>query len=106
MQLFGEVGLFCAEAGFSIDRGPRRSRVPAAHELLVDLFVAGAAVGGRNVRRDDKAVVILTISFLSFLGLMAIEAVDALRGVLAHFIFVDDGILLAGVAFGAFACSL
>jgi len=37
------------------------------------------------------------------LRLVAVETVDAFRGVLAHFVFVDDGILLAGMTFGALA---
>jgi len=49
---------------------------------------------------------VLAIWLLPFLRLLTIEAADALTSVLAHFIFVDDGILLAGMAFGALARGL
>jgi hypothetical protein len=48
---------------------------------------------------------VMVLLFLVGGGLMAVEAVDALDCVPAHFVFVDDGVLRAGVTFGAFAGS-
>jgi hypothetical protein len=72
-------------------------------ELLVNAFVAGAAISGGELGRDGEAVMVLF--FLVGGGLVAVEAVDALGCVPAHFVFVDDGVLRAGVTFGAFAGS-
>ena len=47
----------------------------------------------------------MVLLLLSGRGLVALEAVHAFAGVRAHFIFVDDRILSASVALGAFACS-
>jgi hypothetical protein len=51
---------------------------------------------------NHEAVVIELVLFLALLGLVAIEAVRANGGVLAHFEFVNDGILLPRMAFCAF----
>ena len=84
------------------DCGPGWRRVAAADKFLVNLFMADAAVCGRYVRGDDEPVVIEFVFFLALLRLVTIEAVDAVGGVFAHLEFVDDRVLLAGVAFGAF----
>src|SRR5262249_28228572 len=89
---------FCAEHG-----SPRWCRMPASHELLINLLVTYTAVCRRNVRRNLKTVVVDFVLFLSFLRLMAIEARNTLRRVLAHFKFVDNRILLPRVAFRAFS---
>ena len=75
--------------------------MPAAQELLVDRLVTAAAVAGGQLRRDDEAVMLLLL--LAGGRLMAVEAVDALLGVQAHLVLVDDRILLPLVALGAFA---
>ena len=67
----------------------------AARKLLVDLLMAGAAVSRRDMGGDDEPVVVLAIWLLSFLRLVTIETANALAGVLAHLVFMDDGILLA-----------
>lgn len=74
----------------------------AAQELLVDALVATPAIPGGQLGRDHEAVMVLL--FLPGRGLVTLQAVDALAGVHAHFIFVDDRILGASVALGAFPC--
>jgi len=44
-----------------VDGGPTRRGVPAAQEFLVDAFMAGTAVSRREMRANDKAVVILLL---------------------------------------------
>ena len=73
----------------------------AAQELLVDLRVAGLAVGGRHPPGDFKAVMVLLL--LTRGGLVTVQAVDVLRGVGAHLVLVNDRVLLRRVAFGALA---
>ena|SRR5690242_10685683 len=75
----------------------------AVQELLVDRLVTAAAISGRELRRDDKAVMVLLL--LTRSRLMAFEAADAFAGVLAHFIFVDHRVLRARVALGTLAGS-
>jgi hypothetical protein len=75
----------------------------AAQELLINTFMATPAVARGQLGRDHEAVMVLLL--LSGRGLMTLQAVDALASVQAHFIFVDDGILGASVALGAFAGS-
>jgi hypothetical protein len=99
--LLGEGYLLGREAFFAHDCGPGRGGVTAAQKLLVDLLVARAAIAGGHLRGDDEAFM-----FLLFLGLrrpMAVQAGHALGGVLAHFEFVDDGVLLTRMALRAFA---
>src|SRR5579859_4569874 len=74
--------------------------MPAVGKLLVDLLVARAAVSSSHLRADDEAVVFFLL--LALRGLMAIQARHSLGGVLAHLIFMHDGILLPQMAFGAF----
>ena len=50
--------------------------MPAAQKLLIDSLMAGAAVPGCELDRDDKPMIILF--FLARGGLMAIQAVDPL----------------------------
>lgn len=74
----------------------------AAGELLINLLMAVAAVGGGEVTfGNDEAVMFFL--FLRRRSLMAVETTHALLGVRAHFIFVHDRILGAGVTFGALA---
>src|SRR3954462_9603124 len=63
--------------------------------------MARAAVPGRYASGDDEAVMVFVRLLVR--GLMAFQAVHALLGVAAHFIFVHDRVLLPEVAFGAFA---
>ena len=99
---FGEGDLFGRERLFSAHGGPGNSGVAAVEKFLIDLFVASTAIAGRDVARgDDETIVVF--GFLSLGGLVAVEAVDAALGVLAHFVFVNDGVLGARVAVGALA---
>ena len=72
-------------------------------KLLVNGLMAGAAIAGRQLGRNDEAVVVLF--FLIGGRLMALQAIDVFPGVRAHLVFVDDGVLCTRVAFGAFARS-
>src|SRR5262249_51215093 len=73
----------------------------AAQELLVDRRMAAAAVPRRELRHDREPVVLHAL--LRGRRLMAIQTIDALAGVPAQLVFVDDRVLLAGVALGALA---
>ena len=80
---------------------PTGGRVTAAQELLVDAFMAGAAIARGQVSADHKAVVIDLL--LARGRLVAVQAVDALFCVGGHFVFVHHGILEARMALRAFA---
>ena len=73
----------------------------AADEFLIDLFVTRFAIACSHLRGKRETVVF----FLGLFGrrLVTIEASHALGCVLAHLKLMDDGVLLAGVAFGALA---
>ena len=101
LVLFGKGDLFRREIRVAGHRRPSCRRVPAVEELLIDGFVTGPAIGRRQLRANDKTVVIR--SRLPLRHLMAIQAGDALCGVFAHLEFVDDGILEITVTLGAFA---
>src|SRR5262249_39585928 len=100
MKLFGERDLFGGEAFLAIDRGPGDRRMAAAQELLVDAFVAIAAIAGRQAGGDDEAVMLLLLLVLG--GGVAIEAIDALARVRAHFILMNYRVLLPEMTLGAF----
>jgi hypothetical protein len=77
--------------------------MPAAQELLVDAFMAGTAVSRREMRANDKAVV---IHLLLVRGRrVAVQAVDALLYVSRHLVFMHHRILKAGMAFRTLARS-
>ncbi len=97
----GKINLLRRESLLAINRGPGRRGMAAVQKLLIDGFVATAAISRRKLRGDHKAVVILL--FLPFGRLMAIQAVHAFGGVLAQLVFVNHGILRPHVAFGAFS---
>lgn len=73
-------------------------------KFLIDLFVTATAISSGDVAGGDDETVVVS-ALLSGRGLMTTEAVNAALGVLAHFVFVDDGVLGAGVTVGAFAGS-
>ncbi len=77
-----------AQALFAMDGGPTGSGVAAAQELLVDAFVAGAAVAGGQVGADHEAVVIDLL--LVRPRLVAVQAIHALLGMGRHLVFVHD----------------
>lgn len=70
-------------------------------KLLIDVFVAAAAVPRGQLAGDHEAVMILFV--LAGSGLMAVEAVHTFLGVQAHLVFVNHRILSPGVAFSAFS---
>ena len=100
---FREVHLLGRQPLLAIDGSPRWSGMAAAQELLVDTFVATPAIARGQLGRDHEPVMVLLL--LSGRGLVAFQAVHALAGVQAHFIFVDDRVLGASVTLGAFAGS-
>ena len=69
--------------------------------LLVDRGVAGSTVAGRESLGDEKALVLDVLLMIGWL--VAVETGDALASVSAQFVLVDDGLLLPGMAFSAFA---
>ena len=71
-----------------------------AQKLLIDVFMAAAAVAGGELDRDQESMMVLLL--LPGGRLMAFQTVHALAGMSAHFVFVDDGILRTSVAFRAF----
>jgi hypothetical protein len=100
---FRELHLFRLQTLLSEDRRPRCRRMAAPQKLLIDRLVTAPAVAGCQLRRDDEPVMVLLR--LTRSGLVAIEAVDALLGVAAQFVFVNDRILLLTMTLGAFAGS-
>jgi hypothetical protein len=101
--LLGEGYLLGTKAFFTHYGSPCRRSVAATEKFLVDLHVAGLAIASGHLRSDDEAVVLFFI--LRCRRLVAIQAGYAFSGMLTHFIFVDHGVLLARVAFGAFSGS-
>ena len=75
--------------------------MPAAEEFLIDPFVAVPAISGRELGRNDKAVVLLGL--LLARRCVAIQAVHLFLRVPAQLVFVDDRVLLVVMAFGALA---
>src|SRR6185369_1762521 len=100
---FSKIYLLRSKWFVTADRGPRHCRVTAAQKLLINVFMAAAAVAGRKAANDGESVVFFTL--LSFPRLMAIEAIDAFLRVLAHFVFMNNRILRARMALGAFSRS-
>src|SRR5262245_51756374 len=94
-----ELDLFWLETRLTVDRGPRRRRMPAAEKLLIDRLVTAAAVASRQLRRERESVMILLA--LPLRRLMTVKTVHALLGVRAHLVLVDDGVLLRCVTLGA-----
>ena len=64
--------------------------------------MTGAAVARSGRCRYDKPIVLSPL--LTLLRLMAVQARNSLRGVLTQLVFMDDGILLIGVALRALTC--
>ena len=73
-----------------------------AQELLIDRFVAAAAIARGQFGCDHKSVMIFLL--LARRGLVALKAIDPFAGMRAHLVLVNDRILSTGVAFRAFPC--
>jgi hypothetical protein len=73
--------------------------VAATQKLLIDAFVARAAVSSGEMRADYKSVVINFL--LAGSCLMAVETVDALLCVCRHLVFVHHRILKPSMTFSA-----
>jgi hypothetical protein len=101
LKLLRKVHLIGRETLFSINGCPGGSGVPAVQELLVYRFVAATAVSRGKLGGNHKPVVIFFI--LACRRLMTIKAGHAFAGVFAQLIFVNYGILRAGMAFSALA---
>src|SRR4051812_41606116 len=97
----GECDLVRLQCVLTEDSRPRSRRVAAAEVLLIDRFVAASTVAGRQLRRDHEAVMVLLRLALG--RLMTVEAVDAALRVAAQLVFMDDRVLLPGMALGALA---
>src|SRR5262249_3054578 len=95
----GKVHLLRSECFLSSHRSPRHSGMPAVQELLIDVFVAAAAVARGEGANDGKSVV--RLPFLSIRRLVAIQTIDPFLRVFANFVFVNNRILRARVAISA-----
>ena len=73
----------------------------AAGKLIIHGLMTNPAVGGGDAGVDDKTIVVR--AGLPRLHLMAVQTGDALLSMFAHFVFMDDGILVVAMAFRAFA---
>lgn len=73
----------------------------AAKKLLIDRFVTRPAIGRRHLSVDFEAV--MRFRFLPFRRAMALQAAHMLLRMFAQFVFMDDRILLIGMAFRTFA---
>ena len=102
--LLGKGDLFRRKISVTRNGGPSRRRMTAAQELLVLRRVAFGTVLGRQVLRNDKALVIQAL--LAFLDLVAIEAIDSPSGMSAGFILVNDRRGFPAMALGAFSRGL
>jgi hypothetical protein len=65
--------------------------MPTPQELLIYILVAAPAITRTQPCGDDESVMVFL--FLARSRLVAVEAVHAFPGVLAHFIFMNHGIL-------------
>src|SRR5215467_6247116 len=88
---FREVHLLRSQSLFAIYRSPGRCRVPAAHKLLINAFVAATAVASRQFGGDYKSMMIFLV--LPCGRLVAVQAVHTLSRVHAHFVLVHDRVL-------------
>jgi len=96
-----EIHLLGREPLFSIDGSPCRSSVAAVQELLVDRFVAAPTIAGCEFGGDHESVMIFLL--LTLRGLVTLKAVNALTGMCAHLVLVNDRILCALMTLGTFA---
>jgi len=88
LELFAEGNLLRTESLFAVDGCPAWSRVPAAQKFLIDAFVTGAAIAGRQMGADHETVMIDFL--LARSGLVTVKAVDALFRVGRHLILVNN----------------
>ena len=101
LELLAEGDLLSAQALLAMDGGPTGCGVTAAQELLVDAFVAGAAVARREMGADHEAVVIDLLLIRS--RLVAVQAIHALFRMGGHLVFMHHGILKSCMALRALA---
>jgi hypothetical protein len=101
LKLFAEGNLFRAQAFLTVDGSPAWSRVAAAEELLIDAFVAGAAVSGGQMGTDYESMVIDLL--LAGARLMAVKAIDPFFRVGRHLVFVNNRVLKPRMTFRAFS---
>jgi hypothetical protein len=84
----GKIHLLRSKALLSINRAPRRSGMTAVQILLVNGFMAGAAISRGQFCGNYKSVMIVLL--LADSGLVAVQAVDAFSCMHTEFVFVDD----------------
>jgi hypothetical protein len=75
LELFAEGDLLSAQTLFAMYGGPTGSGVAAAQKLLIDAFMAGAAVARGEMGADHKAVMVNLLLIRS--GLVAVQAIHA-----------------------------
>jgi len=76
LELFAERYLFRSETLLSLHGGPTGSSMAAAKKFLIDAFMAGSAITGREVGTDDESVMIDFL--LAGSGLVAVQTIYAL----------------------------
>src|SRR5262245_52118620 len=91
MVLLRVLDLLGRESFFPVDCRPRGRGVTAPQELLILRLMTTAAVGGRHVLRNHETVMFDVGLILR--GLMALQAANALGGVGAHLVFVNDRVM-------------
>jgi len=101
LELLAEGNLFSTQSLLAMHGGPTGCGVAAAKKLLIDTFVAGAAVAGGQVGADHKPVVIHLL--LARAGLVTVQAIHTLLCMDRHFVFVNDRVLKPSMALGALA---
>ena len=99
LKLLAERNLLRTQTLFSMYRGPARGGVAAPQELLVNAFVTGPAVAGRQVGTDDKSMMVDFL--LTGTRLMAVKAIHALLCMGGHLVLVDNRILESRMTLGA-----
>jgi hypothetical protein len=101
LELFAECNLLWSQSFFTVDGSPAWGGMATTKEFLVDALVAGATVSRAQMSTDYKPVVIDLLLVGS--GLVAVKTIDALLRMGRHLVLVNDRILKASMALGAFS---
>src|SRR5215471_7056566 len=99
----GKIHLFRSKCFVSTNRSPRYGSVAAAEELLINIFMAASAISCRQVGDNGESIVFFALLIIR--RLVAVEAINPLLRMLAHFVFVNNRVLRARVAFGTLSRS-
>jgi hypothetical protein len=94
-----KIHLFRSKRFVSTHRSPGHGGMAAAEKLLINVLMAAPAISCRKTGDDSESIVFFALLLARWL--VAVEAINAPLGMLAHFVFVNNRILRARVAFGA-----